>query len=433
MTARDMTASDRLGIEIVVLVAAWCTLLNLIGVHMQDARKMFFCLLALVVLIVAAPLLRRALRWIVRQRARSLAAPLLVGCIIAFGWFHLHSFRDQITAPRNKARLVDMGQNAFEASKMFFSRGVNPYAFRAQIWLDVSGAPHVTRENNRTYMFGVPYKYGYSYFPWTFISYEAFRRVIPNYNAFRLADLVFLLLNIAGMCLLAARLAPRDDRLLASLAMAAAFLGAKKLGYDLFSLGIIDILIPCYVLFGYLALSRERDVTAGVLLGMAQACKLLPGAMLALVTLCWYRDRRRRLRFLLALIGFVALVIGPFFLWDPEAFISATILFYLTFHADGDSTSYYHLLPKGWRGPFQLAKWLLVAAVLFFGLRRSHQDVKRLVVVSAVSYLIFIAFSTMVHLNYVWSVLGLGSAALVFQSLSPETRGRCPTSVPEVA
>jgi hypothetical protein len=415
MAARD----DRLGIEIVVLVAVWCALLNLLGTHMHDARKMFTYLLAIVALILAAPLVRLARRWSAGRRARSLAASLLVGCIIAFGWFHLHSFHDQITAPRNSARLVDMGQNAYEAAKMFFTKGVNPYAFRGQIWLDVTGAPHVTRQGNKTFMFGVPYKYGYSYFPWTFISYEGFRRVIPNYNAFRLADLIFLLLNVVGMCLLARRLAPRDDRLLASLAMTAAFLCAKKMGYDLFSLGIIDILIPCYALFGYLALSRERDVTAGVLLGMAQACKLLPGAMLALVTLCWYRDRRRRLRFLLAFVGFVALVIGPFFLWDPEAFVSATILFYMTFHADGDHTGYYQQLPLGWRGPFQIAKWVLIATTVLVGLRRSDQDVKRLIVVSAVSYVLFIAFSKMVHLNYVWSVLSLASAAMMFQALSP--------------
>ena len=40
---------------------------------------------------------------------------------------------------------------------------------------------------------------------------------------------------------------------------------------------ITDVVIATYALGGYLALSHGRPLTAGVLFGLAQSCKLLPG------------------------------------------------------------------------------------------------------------------------------------------------------------
>lgn len=414
-------AKDRAGIEIIVPLVAWCALVNLIGVYAYwpyDARKCFYLMLASVGLILAVPLLRRLLRGrALALRLRSLTVPILIGCTVAFGWFQLHSFYDQLQAPRNKTRLVDIAQNTYESGRMFFDKGVNPYAFRGQIWHDVHGKPHITREGGKTYMYGIQYKYGYPYFPWMFFSYEGFRHLSDNYNSMRIGNLVFLLLNLLGMVLLAKRVVPPEDRLTAALASAATLLCAKNGGIELFSLGSTDITIPCYLIFGVLALHHKKDVTGGALFALAQASKVLPGALITLVTFCWFRDRRRRLRFTAAYLGVVALVVGPFFVWDQEAFFSATILYYLTFHKFGDGTAYYSVVSKPNRALFRFTRWPLIALFVFFCLRKRDQDISQLLVANAVSYLIFLAFNTMFHLNYLWSIYTLCCSALVLQML----------------
>jgi hypothetical protein len=409
-----MHRNPPLGLDAVLLVGASCAFINLVSENAYKPEKSFYQLLGLVLLLLLAPLLARLLRaTTLPSRATWLAAPVLFGVVVAFSWFHLYTFQEQVASPRNQRRLVDISQNTYEAGRMFFERGVNPYAFRAQIWHQIDDGPRVTRPSGKTAFFGLQYKYGYPYFPWMFFSYEPFRHLLSTYHSYRLANLLLMGLNLVGMLLLARRLCPAPDRTVAGLAMVAAFLGAKSLGYELYSFVITDIVIAVYLLFAALALERGRDVLAGVLTGLAQGCKLFPGALVSLVTLAWLKDPRRRVRFALAFALAVGLTVGPFLLADPEAFFSATFLFYLVRYPNGDDTAFSGTLPLGWRSVFRAMKWPLIGALVWLGFRRSRDDVTRLLVVSSASFLIFIAFHDMTHLNYVWAVWGPLCSALV--------------------
>ena len=417
---RPMTRPG-LGVEMILLLVGWHLLVNLAGRDEYAAPSSFYYTVMMILLTLAAPHLARLVR-----RVRPLArlspwtlAPLL-GCLITFGYLQAFTFNEQIRSPKNEHSLVDIGQNTYEAGKMFFTGGVNPYAHRAQIWHTLEEGEKITRVQGQTHLFGMVYNYGYPYFPWMFFSYAGFRRLVDNYNAVRVANLVFLALNILGICLVASRLARDGDRKVAMLGAAALFICFHKLDFQLFEYGVTDIVIGVYLLFGIYALQRQRDATAGVLLGMAQACKLFPGAVLLPVTFFWYRDGRRRLRFMVACIGFLAALVGPFFLWDPESFFSATILFYLAHHGDGDDTAAYHILPERWKGAFTLVRWPLMVWVIYRGLRHGRGEIRWLLVVSSLAYLIFLAFNQMLHLNYYWPIYGISCLALVAQALPGE-------------
>ena len=405
----------------VLLLVPWYLLVNLIGKEEYEAPRSFFYTVGLILLTLAAPRLTRMVRRVeLLARPRVWALAPLIGCVITFGAIQLYTFNEQLRSPKNETSLVDIGQNTYEAGKLLFTGGVNPYAHRAQIWHNLEPGEKITKEAGHTHLFGVPYKYGYPYYPWMIFSYAGFQALVDNYNAVRVANLVFLALNILGMCLVASRLARAGDRRLAMLGAVALFLCFYKLDFQLFEYGVTDIVIGVYLLLGVAALQRRRDATAGVLLGMAQACKLFPGAVLLPVTFFWYRDRRRRVRFTVACLGFLALVVGPFFLWDPESFFSATILFYLAHHGDGDSSAAYHVLPERWKGGFSLIRWPLMAYVIYRGIKRGRGEVRWLLVISSVSYLIFLAFNQMLHLNYYWPIYGISCLALTAQALPGE-------------
>jgi hypothetical protein len=417
MTTRSEPA--RAGIEVVLLVAAWCAVVNQIGTQ-PEPRKVYLALLGLVALVIGGPHAARALRLVPGLgRLRALAAPILAGAVIAFGGFHLQDFSDQVGAPRNLNRLVDIAENTYAAGRMVFDGGVNPYAFRGQIWHNVAGRPGVKVEAGRTTMHGLHYKYGYPYFPAMFLSYEPFRQLVGTFNAIRIANLCFVLATLALLLLLARRLAAPPDLPLAALAAAAAFLCAKRQGYDLYNLGVTDIVLPCYALLGFLALARGRDLLGGVCLGLCQAAKLLPGGLLFVVTALWLPGWRRRLRFSAAFTAVVALLVGPFLLADPAAFVSATVLYYLVFYPEGDGSALYSTLPMAWRARFQLAHLASIAVLMLLGLRGHRGELGRLLLVSSACYLLFLAGNKLFHLNYLWSIHAPACAALVLRALPP--------------
>jgi hypothetical protein len=204
-----------------------------------------------------------------------------------------------------KCPLVDIGANTFVAGHWFMD-GENPYAQRAQLVHRVEHAPGVTRSPaGQLLMWGVPYDYGYPYFPVMFLFYLPF---------------------------LALPMGLREDRR-----------GAIRL-------------VSSYV-----------AVTVGLIL--------------------------------------------PFALLDPARFVSSTILFYLSMHGEGDSTSLWYFLPQGLRAPFLVAGWLFTLATV--GLPRLRGGTLGSALTAAfASYTLLIAFSPMSHLNYLVAVLSLGAVAL---------------------
>ena len=161
-------------------------------------------------------------------------------------------------------------------------------------------------------------------------------------------------------------------------------------------------------------------------MGLAFSAKLLPSALLA---------RGRSLPGSLGAADSVprctrfrgdvfAIVLLPFILWDPAGFVSATLLFYLTHHAAGDTTSLWYYLPKSLRLPFQAAgrsrRSLLVA---LSPLRSRSEDQRDLMRAMVVASLLFLASSPMIHLNYQFAVVPLACVALVRRRHGAAARG----------
>ncbi|MFZ5786706.1 MAG: hypothetical protein ACOY3Y_09720, partial [Acidobacteriota bacterium] len=121
--------------------------------------------------------------------------------------------------------------------------------------------------------------------------------------------------------------------------------------------------------------------------------------------------------FAAAFAAVVALLVGPFLLAEPAAFLTATILYYLVFYPEGDGSALYSTLPMAWRARFQLAHLGAIGVLILLGLRRHRGELGRLLLVSAACYLLFLAGNKMFHLNYLWSIHAPACAALVLRAL----------------
>ncbi len=314
--------------------------------------------------------------------------------------------------------LIDVGMNTFRADRAFFGAGRNPYSCRSQLGYRVGREfPHVEVRGRDVYMYGVRYSYGYPYFPVMFATYEPFRWVSPDHNSIRWGNGVLLLLNLIGVGILTRELVHREDRWCAMLFSSVAFLGVWNWGEQLFRAGVTDIVISTFLVFGCIFLVRRQLILSGAFLGLAQAAKLLPAPFLfGVVLLALFRKTGWRSFF--GSFSLVSLgIILPFVVWDPSAFVSATVLFYLTNHGGGDSTSFWFLLPPSIRPLFLWLGVGISVGIVLLGLR-SHRideeflDVPRVMRLAFVSYVVFIAFNKMVHLNYLWSIWAVGCVAL---------------------
>jgi hypothetical protein len=384
----------------------WLLLLNLIGLTpYTDGPRSFLCLLASVLLLWKLPVLSAEKGSLT---PRWLAGITLLFCALAAGVavFGLLYRPDW---------LIDIGANTHAATALF-ADGMNPYTTRAQLWVSTLSAasPNVTVDaSGQTLLFGLPYFHGFPYFPMMLLAYLPGHWLFDGYAAIRITHLMLIALNIAGFWLLIRKLVPQPQlQRQALLLTITAYLGVVRYTFEAVALGVTDILISSWLLYAFVALAHQRYLLCGLLLGCAQATKLLP-APFVLMGLVWMLMGRRELLPLLCgyLIASAALIL-PFLLWHPEGFISSTILYYLTHHVGGDITSLWFFLPKWAQSPFLIIG--LVATVVIIGLfaKRGRTDLASAMAGAYASYAIFMAFSKMTHLNYLWGVLPLGCVAL---------------------
>ena len=323
--------------------------------------------------------------------------------------------------------IVDIAQNT-HAATTHFAAGNNPYSHTAQLWVQAFPAdtPNLSVEDGQIFMFGVPYYHGFPYFPLMMLSYLPVHLLLDNYTGMRLTNLLLMLLTLYGFKLISDRLGnsnvQKRQLLLTSIV---AYLGILRYSVEAIALGVTDILIACYLLYAFAALSYEKYWLAGLLLGAAQACKLLPApfALLAVLIMLWGTRG-----FWQVLIGFAISALAmtlPFLLWDPQAFVSATFLYYLTHHAGGDDTSLWYFLPQMLQTPFLL---LGLAASLFALWKFARlQTLAGAMAAIFCCYALFMAFSKMTHLNYLWGVFPLGCMAL---ALFIQRAEKAPASAP---
>ena len=410
-----MSARLELGVPAAVAASAWCLLLHQVFEHTWTfGPRTFVCVVLLGGLVAASrAMVRQAgpLGLLEGPRLRTGLAWIALVAATGFTAAHLGTLYGHLFGARSDVRIADVGLNTGCAADRLFERAENPYDHRCQL-KSVAGAPHVHVDGRGTTMYGVPYDYGYPYFPVMFASYEPFCFLVESYRSILYGNLAFYAATIVGILWLALRLAPPPARRETALVAVVAYSCVLGLGREIFYAGHTDGVIAVYAVFGFIALTYGRHRTAGALFGLALAAKLVPGAIFAAVLVAWYVRRPERWRFIGALAATVAVTIVPFLIWDGRAFLSATILFYLTLHAPGDDTALWFFLPDGWRLPFTVVGaagmvWLFARQARARG--ATVRDVLRTCVLLN---LVLLAFSKMMHLNYLLAILPLGAVVL---------------------
>jgi hypothetical protein len=349
--------------------------------------------------------------------SKTLVTSICVAAVILTGWFvttQVQTFWDSLGHDYNQ---MDISENTYLASNFVFVLNTNPYTHMANVHADLQDAPHVSEENGQLWMFGVPYYFGYPYFPAMFISYEPFRRIDSSRQNIRDGNAFYYLLLLIEIGWLSTLLVPRGFKALACVLGIAAFASSFVLGEELFSFCVTDIVIPVFALAGFIAICYGRHSLGGGLFGWALACKVIPGGFFVLLLAIWYWRKRERWRFLIPMLATFLVVIVPFAWPNPGGFFSSTILFYLTSRASGDDTSMYFFVPSSLQLGFQILGFAGVVALIVWTARRRTLGLPGVIAMCFISDVVFTAFNRMCHLNYLWGVAPLGAVALVVSAL----------------
>jgi hypothetical protein len=394
---------------LLIFPAAWLGIFNVLGRYMAGYGPLSFLMLTLVValLLGGRQVTRHAPRTGGRRLIQLVLGLLLIALLVNLGI----GLAAELARPSGERFAIDIGMNTYSAGTALLE-GKNPYAEFAQAWHKIKPGPHVTLDHGAVRLYGVPYAYGFPYFPAMFLSYLPARAVTSGYDSLRVTNAILLALNLAGIFWLARRLSPASLATTAGLAGCVAYVGVSALRTELFRYAITDLVIATYALYAFLALSHRRWIVAGVLFGLAQACKLLPGPILVAPVLIWLWGRPGAGRLLVAYVATSVALIVPFVVPNPGLFLSSTILFYLTAHAAGDDTSLWFVLPEALRVPFRIVGYLLSAGCVGWMVRRRADDLLTPLTLAFTAYGIFIAFASMIHLNYLWGIYPLGCVAL---------------------
>jgi hypothetical protein len=397
-----------------ILLAIWLGLFNVIGNYTWGYGGLTFAMLVLVaaLLVWGAPIARVLARLGTQVAVELLLVAALLGLLVQLG----AGLREELERPRNQTWVIDIALNTYLAGTAFLE-GKNPYAERAQTWGRIKPAPNVTVDEGGVRMFDVPYEYGFPYFPGLFLSYLPARAFVGGLHSLRVANALLIVINLLGMAWLTRRLVPPTMAAVAGLTAAVAYLGISVLQQELLRFAITDLVISTYALFGFVAASHQRWLVSGVLFGLVQACKLLPGPLVVLPVLLWLWGRSGCVKLLAGYVATSLVLVLPWLLQDPRLFLSSTVLFYLTHHAGGDNTSLWFFLPESARTSFRCLGIGLSLCCAGWAFVRRNDSLLTPLTLSFVSYVIFIAFNTMVHLNYLWGIYTLGCTALAAQGM----------------
>jgi hypothetical protein len=405
------------------LVALWAVFLNILARDMYGAGiQSFVYLVILCDLLLVAKIIRPLP---VPHPSIGLQTGICAVCLLASGYFvahHIDVFRHFYGLPAGS----DYSADTWTAARHEFDLHENPYATKSQLMFDPTNAPHVTNVDGQLRMFGVPYYFGYTYFPAMFITYEPFRHIVPSVDCIRVANAAFYLAIMGAAAWLVALFAPSGSRVIGVALVLASLACVYVLGKEIFDEGATDAIIPMFALYGIIAAYYKRPTLSGILFGWAFACKLMPGAFLCLIIGAWYWRRPERWKFWAPMvITFVAVVV-PHVLRNPPAFLSATILYFLTEHAKGDDTALYYFVPAQLQSIYLILGYGLVLWLLIRSMRRKEMTLLGVIGSCFVTVVLFIAFSKMDHDNYLLAIWPFGCIALISYAL----RGSQESSVP---
>jgi hypothetical protein len=413
----------RLGlIRIAVLIAAtgaFLWLLHYVGLQTWGFGPVNFKrLLCMAAIVVVAPWLAWRLPTL---RGRGLLVLGIASLALAGSYIPplVRVVRDVVCEPRRANDASDIARNTHCAGTALLA-GQNPYDTKCQLQQVVEPGPNVTIERGVTRLFGLRYPYGYPYFPAMFLGYMPFRWLATNFHSVRVANLIFLFLASVGVAWLAWKSTPQGARVLAVGMGLLAYWGNSVIPREILAYGVTDVFIAALAIWAFVALARGRIIVAGVLFGLAQAAKLLPGPLLFLPALAYLTTGRDRFKLAAAYVGTTILFVAPALAVSPETFISSTIGFYAAHHAGGDTTAYFAYLAPGSRTIFSIIGYALSLGVALMGfvVGRGQKNIAAAVAQAYAAYIVLTAFNRMAHLNYLWGVHSLGAAALALGALA---------------
>ena len=160
-----------------------------------------------------------------------------------------------------------------------------------------------------------------------------------------------------------------------------------------------------------LLLASRRSRGTGAVLGALLALKQFAVLLLPLVHLLGGEPRpRRSLRVLAVALLVAGLVIAPFLLWDPHAYLRSTVLFHLAQPFRPDSLNFAALWAWATGGAPPSTTVLTVACAglgLLVALRRCRPTPAGFAAGSALVLLALLAWSKQAHCNYLYLVVGL--------------------------
>jgi hypothetical protein len=333
--------------------------------------------------------------------------------VLGLGALHVSDLGSKLGSEEYRNKGLDIGINTRVAGE-HFARGDNPYRKRSQVLYQISAGEDVTVTDGLVEMFGVPYSYGYPYFPAMFLTFAPFQWAQSGLHSIRLGNGLVLAMCLLAMGLLIPRLVPnRRLALVGTLLSATTLLGAGALRTELYTAVVTDLAIGMWALLGYAALAWKRPGWSGVFFGVTLACKLLPGPLLVVPAVIWMWRRPGWGALVLGTVAGAGAILAPYLIWDAERLLSSTILFYMVNHAGGDDTSLWFALPAVIQPWFQAAGLVLVAGTVAAAVPARRGSLLAPLTVGFLAYLAFIAFNRMTHLNYLWGIYPLGCVALV--------------------
>jgi len=164
-----------------------------------------------------------------------------------------------------------------------------------------------------------------------------------------------------------------------------------------------------FALLMLLASRRRRGVA--IVLGALLALKQFAVLLLPLFHLLLGELRPRRSpRLLVFALAVAAVLVAPFFLWDPHAYVRSTVLFHLAQPFRPDSLNFaavWAWASGGAAPPTTVPTLICLCAALWVALRRCMPTPAGFAAGSALVLLATLAWSKQAHCNYLYLVVGL--------------------------
>lgn len=382
-------------LRLAALAALWHLLQG--SQHFDGLRLGALTLGLAAVLALPASLLARWSATVPPRAARLLAAGLLI--YVAVGSLDLvRSWQDAAHFRDFRSTVLDIGDNTRCAASALL-RGDNPYRLRCQR-TEIVHAPSrgvVRRADGAVTLRGVPYRYGYPYFPLMAAAFVPAAAFLDGVTSLRVTLLAALALTLLASASLLRSLLPAGPRALAFCAVWAALLCNPVLGFQLFEECSTDLVIAPLLLCSFAAFARKRYGLCGALAAATLGMKLFPGALLvASLGVALYDRPEARRRFAVGAALVTALVFAPALLAGATDFASATLLFYAVAH-DVERSALAGWIPSALRP----AWYALGAALVAWSLRSARRgDASSALRAFVLADLVFLAFNKMSHLNY---------------------------------